>query len=118
MLAFVPITARRSVLTGEYPLTEAVWASVRQRRRRAFVPAAVGIVLLLLTALADFAVGVSLVVLLASLVTCLILYWRATALLPRIELDATRRWVTLHGVHPDFATAVTRSTQSRATRQV
>lgn len=105
MLAFVLLTARRSVLAGEYPLADAVWASVRQRRRRAFVPAALGLVLLLLAALADFAVGVSLVILLVTLVACLALYWRATAVLPRIELDATRRWVTLHGVHPDFAAA-------------
>ncbi len=62
----------------------------------------VGIVALVITGPSAVGGGLAVAALLAGLVTEI----ASKLMLPRVRIDATRRWVTLAGVHPAFRNAV------------
>ena len=109
ILAAVLAAGRRSYLTGTLALSEAAYRGLRRARRTAMLVAGGGVVLLLIaaTGLFDIVDGVAVVVALTMVIGGLIAYWAIETRSPQVRLDASRRWVTIRRVHPDFVAAVT-----------
>jgi hypothetical protein len=115
-------------LTVELPWSSEAMArlsAVRGRRRNLWTGAALalcgGVVALVTSAQAHvgqiFATRLAAVTLLAACVACvvgaLVAEWRVGQATVAVDLDASRRWLTLRGVAPEFARAV-RARQSRS----
>ncbi|MGH9185199.1 MAG: hypothetical protein ACRD0U_05200 [Acidimicrobiales bacterium] len=118
-LAFIAASrsGRGEILTVELPWSQdafhRVWAAERQRGRGIgyLIVVGTGLLVLAATPLRDAVLApVALAVLLALLV------WSAGVIVAAhgqaregsisVDLDGSRRWVTLSGVHPDFVVAV------------
>ncbi len=112
ILVLVMAFGRRSYLRGELPISEASYLAARSQRRRWYGALAMGIVLLFAGAFAlrDVAQlgGVTVLIGLAVALAAGVALIRASTGVPRITLDASRRWVTIHRVHPSFAAAADR----------
>lgn len=103
-------------LTVRVPLCEHTYQNYRAARRmsRVWLVVAVGGAVLALVAYRTLhplgaIAGVTLALCaLAALVTSALEWHRATSATVSVELDASRRWVTLSRVHPGFVTAIER----------
>jgi len=108
-LLVIIATARRTILSGELPMSEAAYEAARHRDRLrwAFVGGTVVLALVILVSLRSLAIGGAGLVLLS--VAAAALTWMAAdrRSWPRISLDASRRWVAVTNVHPEFAGAAT-----------
>ncbi|HEX3622454.1 MAG TPA: hypothetical protein VHT97_09075 [Acidimicrobiales bacterium] len=108
LLVFACLLPGEEQLTVLVPYARSVWDGERQRRRAGMATVAAGFAAL---ALALFVGPFPLiwVVIGTGLITTglgvLTVVWRRDV---GILLDASRRWVTLTGVHPDFARAAER----------
>ena len=99
-------------LTVELPWSEAAYeryTAPRGLRRQATGVALIGAGLMFLGALGGRALAALalplLVVVVIAIVVALVAAWRTTGALVDIQLDASRRWVTLNRVHENFAAA-------------
>lgn len=127
LLVLASRLGRREVLTVEVPMSEAAYQELlrakRQRRRAAsltIAPIGAGIVLGFLGVWTDDR-WVPLAVLLAVLALGAAIIWgaatqRATHAMVSVELDGSRRWVTLGRVHPVFVAACTEQRSTHADR--
>lgn len=108
ILAVVLASARRSYLTGTLALSAAAYQHLRRTRRTALGVAAGGLGLLLLagTGLVDVVDSVAVVVAMAMMIGGVVTYWVIESRSPRVRLDASRRWVSIQQVHPNFVAAV------------
>jgi len=110
-------------LAVELPYSEAAYGRFVQARRRRNTAAIVGVSvivgLLVFTAQAHLG-GAGLMLTLAALVTTVALVARASWEMGResigVDLDGSRRWVTLRGVHPAFAAACQEQTNLHSQR--
>jgi hypothetical protein len=106
-VAFIFLTGRRSTLVGYVPIREAEYQLMRSRRRIAPLLAVVSVLTLVLGLFAEptvplvFTGLLTLVLLLAAAVVGVVTSLER----PMVELDASRRWVTIDNVHPNFARA-------------
>ncbi|HVC68689.1 MAG TPA: hypothetical protein VNC61_00350 [Acidimicrobiales bacterium] len=112
---FVVAALRRGeMLTVTVPYSEAAYRRRRRARRRRRLATAVlaGTLILAVPALSLHSADGRLSVIGLALVGCgavveIVIDWvHLHRLTVRLQLDASRRWVTLAGVHPDFADAV------------
>lgn len=130
-IALVLIAGSRSgrgeVLSASLPMSEAAYQRLRSTRRRFHLATAmfglglVGTFAVLLSAfsltddlLGRAAFGVALAAMVGGGIAAGISQHRLTRVTVDVELDASRRWVTLRGVHPAFVAAydlVPRSTR-------
>jgi hypothetical protein len=104
-------------VTGRLPFSEFAYRRlvVAQRMERIWIGAAVvtGVLafVVLLLSTGTPATAAIVIALWAAAMGCLVKAGlesrRARRNLVRLELDGSRRWVTIYGVHPDFANAVT-----------
>jgi hypothetical protein len=104
--------------------TQATVETLRRQRRHALAAAAVGAVILLGTVLSPSTLSIPQVVLqlvvggllAGTVLACGVAWttgWRIARVAVGVELDASRRWVTLTNVHPAFVRAVERDPQQR-----
>lgn len=105
--------ARRSSLVGRVPITKHEYLEYRSAKRRGLGVAIAGFTALLASLATAIAVelprtalGLLVLASLAAMLCGAIIYGIAQARLPKVSLDGSRRWTTLHGVHPAFAAAV------------
>jgi len=111
-LVFLSTRSSGEHLAVELPYSEAAYGRFvtarRLRNNAAIIGASVGVGLLFLTAQARLGEAGAMLIL-ATLVVTVTLVARASWEMGResigVDLDASRRWVTLHGVHPAFAAA-------------
>ena len=110
---------RGEVLTVQLPMSDAAHDRLRMARRgrmlAALVAVVAGLVALFAATSSSGADGgavsaraltlVAIVVLVGAVVALLVADRRATSSTVRIDLDASRRWVTLTRVHPSFVAA-------------
>jgi len=121
----VVLPSTRSV-TGRLPFSEFAYRRlvVAQRMRRIWIGVAVGtgvlafVVLVLssgapATAATAVALGAAAAI---SVVKAGMESRQARLALVRLELDGSGRWVTMYGVHPDFASAVALQSMTRSPR--
>jgi len=121
VLAFLAIGSRGEQLEVDVPYSDVAYHRfvVARRVLRATVAAtAIGTVLLILGArVLGPGNGMLMAVLLvfAGLIGIIVAEWRLGRRSVGVRLDASRRWVTLTGVHPAFAAACAEHTRQRAT---
>jgi len=115
-LAFLSGRERGEYLTVELPYSDAAYdrfvAARRSRNAAAVGGLLSGIGLLVLMFAADLGPAGILLLLVVGAITVvavLIAEWRMGQTSVDVSLDASRRWVTLRGVHPSFAAACTGS---------
>jgi hypothetical protein len=121
VLLYLASRDRGERLVVELPYSDPAYdryAEARQLRRRALgLGLLFGIGLLFLSAAADLAVAgflLAIAVGVAAVVIACVAEWRMEKASVVVSLDASRRWVTLSGVHPAFAAAC-REQQDRRT---
>ncbi len=111
---FVIASMQRGLLTVTLPFSEAAYTRLRRakgRRRQAgllLIAAVVGALLSLLLRTTDgnlLAIGLGLVAV-AALLKVIVESYRFNRSGIGLSLDASRRWVTVSKVHPDFVEAV------------
>lgn len=110
LLLLALLGSGRESLTVRIPRTHASFEWEHQMRRYTWVAGLMGVALLLMASvfasrqppLLSLALGAAF--LLGALALHGIVYFNAIT----VSLDGSRRWVTLSGVHPDFARAVER----------
>lgn len=117
ILALVLAFSRRTHLQGELPLSESAYTARRRQRRWWYLGLATGMALVVasvffLRNLAQLG-GVGVLVGLAVVLVAGVGLISAFTGMPRITLDGSRRWVTIHRVHPDFAAAVSAQEERR-----
>lgn len=108
----------RETLTVRLPYSRGVRAQERERHRARLVAGIIGLVALL-NGVSSFGLlpRASLVVAVLGLGVAFVIHLVLTFLDIGIRLDASRRWVTLTGVHPDFAAAVAATSSGSASRR-
>jgi hypothetical protein len=119
------LPSTRSV-TGRLPFSEFAYRRlvVAQRMRRIWIGAAagtgvLGFVVLVLSSGSPATVATALVLgaaALGSLIKAGLESRHARLALVRLELDGSGRWVTMYGVHPDFASAVAMGSMMQSSR--
>lgn len=97
---------QRSYLHGELPFSEEAYLAEKRRTRSAvlFGIGAVVVAMAVFGAIANFSIGVVGVVL--ALIAGIGAYLWASSMGPALQLDASRRFVTIRKAHPNFAAAV------------
>ena len=119
ILLAVVIGSHRSTLTGSIPMTQTAYQRIAPPRWWPYVAAGAGVGGIGSLATGYFAPAEMLGAALTGSLVCLTAWLAIRALrdrrAPSVALDASRRWVTLRGVHPAFAAAVdpTRTHQHR-----
>jgi hypothetical protein len=125
----IVLPSTRSV-TGRLPFSEFAYRRlvIAQRMRRIWIGATVvtgvlGFVVLVLSSGSSASVATSVAlgaVALGSLVKAGLESRQARLALVQLQLDGSGRWVTIYGVHPDFASAVALQSQTpmAASREV
>lgn len=107
LVAFMLLGPGRESITVRLPLTEASYEWERQMRRFTWSAALMGLACLgLAVFFAEQTPLLWLVLAGSCLVAAAILHAMVYFKAIGISLDGSRRWVTLTGVHPDFARAV------------
>ena len=110
VLIFVMATGRRSLLTGDLPLTDDAWHQIRRLRKSGIYTGLTVVIPIALIAVApDFLTPILLLAAVGTVLAGIVTYQRANAKLPGVDLDASGRWVTFRGVHPSFVDAVRRA---------
>lgn len=116
LLAFGPVgwiillavfaLGQRSYLHGQLPLSEAAYVAERRRTRMAVLVGvgAIAAALLLLITVTGFAVGLAGMA--VAVAIGIAVYLRTSSIGPKIDLDASRRFVEIRNVHPAFAAAI------------
>lgn len=106
ILAVVALVVKAEHLTVRLPVSRAAADRFRRLRWRCVEAVAAGVMSLVMAAalepFREILIGGGLVAFAAAVV----IRARIAFMLVDIELDASRRWVHLGNVHPDFATAV------------
>jgi hypothetical protein len=112
-------TERFEVLLPVSDSTRELWRERRRDRRIAVIGTVLlaGMCLLLARWYGDLGATPFLVIG-AGVLTVLVTHWRYDAAGVDLGLDATRRWVTISGVHPDFVAAVRRRDAAREDRSI
>lgn len=108
VLIVLAATSRPEVLTVRVPMSAAAVARAQHLRRRGVVAALACPALLLGALLQLDPVPVAAWLVAAAVAAVVAVAFGATVLWTRVgvDLDASRRWVTLSRVHPEFAAAV------------
>jgi hypothetical protein len=106
------------VLTVELPVSEVAYQRLRAARHlrwRGCVAGVIGGAGVFVTALGDapLLLPLAVVVVVVAIVILFVADRRIRATQVGVELDASRRWVTLSRVHPNFAAACTAQTRER-----
>lgn len=111
-IALASFSTNRSTLAGNLPITKeefkAVQSASREGRAIAIAGLTIGVLDILANAYGDIPGAIDVLALLAAfgfIIFGAVQYARAEATWPEVRLDASRRWVTLVGVHPSFAAA-------------
>lgn len=111
-LAFLSGRDRGEFLTVELPYSDAAYGRFVAARRGRTTAAAGGLLsgvgllaLMFATELGPAGFVLLVVVAVITVVAVLIAEWRMGQTSVGVRLDASRRWVTLQGVHPSFAAA-------------
>jgi hypothetical protein len=118
-------SGRAEVLTVQLPYSRAAYARLQEARRQARIGwslVAAGVIAGLAVAVAGLwsafatlVIGAAMAVGVWGLVEVARSWWRMPQLSVGVELDASRRWVTLRSVHPRFAAAANPTDSLRPT---
>ncbi len=111
VLAYLVLRSDRRRLVGELPIVRTQWEHLRSVKHAGWALAGAALALFVLaSALPNGGPTVVFIVPgVAALVAALAIYVWLPFQWPTISLDASGRWVTLAGVHPDFARSVART---------
>lgn len=91
-------------LEGRVPMSQEAWDRICRRTRGAWIAAGAAVACLVLAVALQFpGLGVLAV---AALVVAVVSTIGTNLATVELSLDASRRWVTISSVHPDFAAAV------------
>jgi hypothetical protein len=108
ILVVVLAASKRTYLSGTLPVSAAAFTATRRKRRSAKLAAFGGLITLIVAATSwlgaatDVLAVIAIAALVGGLVTLVVLDLRS----PKVDLDGSRRWVTISRVHPEFASTV------------